>query len=30
MLVQATPAAVIFQFINVKGEVIDSYTLKSP
>lgn len=30
MLVVATPGAITFQFINVKGEVIDSYTLNSP
>lgn len=30
MLVEATTGAITFQFINVKGEVIDSYMLKFP
>jgi tartrate-resistant acid phosphatase type 5 len=30
MLVEAAPETIKFQFINVKGDVIDSITLKSP
>jgi hypothetical protein len=30
MLVDATPETIKFQFVNVKGDVIDSITLKSP